>query len=310
MPATYNAGIETATLVSYLNRTFMDSVFEGTPTLAKLRERQKSFVGRRAVEPLLTSGNSTIQAMASGYDEVDFTPQAGLDKAEFPIVPFNVTVALSELEQDQNAGPDERVDLWKTKIEQAKLTAVDFLSQGIHSDGTDFTNQITGLKALVAATGTYAGINRGTTGNEFWRAYADTTTEALTDDDMMTAYNTASRGGRTYPDLIVTTQALWEKYGLSLVSNVRYEDVKMASSGFKTLQFMGTPIVWDPDCPAGVMYFLNSKYINLRYLKGWNLEFTPKRQPARQMVDGMICRWAGQLTTNSCRHQALLSGKS
>ncbi|MBA3758931.1 MAG: hypothetical protein H0X07_00190 [Gemmatimonadales bacterium] len=54
----------------------------------------------------------------------------------------------------------------------------------------------------------------------------------------------------------------------------------------------------------------NSKFINLRYLQGWNFQWTPEREPSRQLVKAIICKWAGQLTTNSPRHQALLSGKT
>jgi hypothetical protein len=306
----YQDGIEIATLVTYLNRKFVDQVFEGTPLLEKLRARQKSFVGRKAVEPLMTSGNTTGQWMASGYDEIDLTPQAGLEKAEFPLASFTHSVVMSDLERDQNKGPDERIDLWTAKVEQARLTAIDFLSSGLHSDGTSQANQITGLLAMVLDTGTYAGINRATAGNEYWKAYVDSTAEVLTDDDMMTAYNTASRGGRTYPDLILTTQALWEKYALTLTPNVRYDDVNKANLGFRQLQFMGAPVFWDPDVPTGYMYFLNTKFINLRYLQGWNFSWTPERKPSRQLVTAIICKWAGALTTNSPRHQALLSGKT
>lgn len=260
MPANANYGaMETAQLVSYLNREFSDQVFEGTPTLAKLKERRMKGMpgGRKFIVPLMTSGNTTAGWMLSGYDELDLTPQAGLTAAEYPIVAETVQVVLSELEQAQNRGPDERIKLWEAKIKQAKLTMIDIMSQGIHSDGTDESGQITGLKAMVESSGTYGGISR--TGNTFWQAYEDNDAEALDDDDMLAAYNTASRGGRNYPDLIVTTQALWQKYHAMLTPNVRYEDTKMANLGFRSLMFMGTPIVWDPDCPAGTMYFLKRK---------------------------------------------------
>ncbi|MBA3758933.1 MAG: phage major capsid protein [Gemmatimonadales bacterium] len=253
----YQDGHEIATVVTYLNRKFNDMVFEGTPLLAKLRERQKSFVGRKALEPIMTLANSTTQWMASGYDEVDLTPQAGLDKAEFPLVSMTTSVVMSDLERDQNRGPDEKIDLWTAKVEQAKMSAVDYLSTGLHSDGTAEANQITGLKALVSATGTYGGIARS--GNTYWQSFVDSTAEALTDDDMLTAYNTASRGGRTYPDLILTTQALWEKYALTLTPNIRYDDTTKANLGFSSLQFMGAPVMWDPDVPTGYMYFLEGE---------------------------------------------------
>lgn len=311
MPANANYGqMETSTLVRYLNNKFVDQVFEGTPTLAKLKERMQKGEpgGRKFIEPLMTSGNTTAGWLTSGYDELDLTPQAGLTAAEFPIVGHTVQVVLSELEQAMNRGPEAKIDLWDAKIEQAKLTMIDNFSTGIHSAGTDETGQITGFQAMVESSGTYGGIARS--GNTFWQAYEDNDAEALDDDDMLTAYNTASRGGRSYPDLIVTTQALWQKYHQMLTPNVRYEDTKMANLGFRSLMFMNAPVVWDPDVPAGTMYFLNTSFIKLRYLEGYNMAWTPKRQPTRQLVDVIICRWYGAMTASSVRHFAKLTAKT
>jgi hypothetical protein len=311
MPANANYGqMEASTAVTWLNKNFIDSVFEGTPTLAKFQSRLEKGMpgGRRFIVPLMTTGNNTAAWMTSGYDEFSLEPQAGLTAAEYPIVALGTSCVLSELEQAQNSGPDARVDLWKSKVKQAKLTMTDIMSQGIHSDGTDETGQITGLAALIESSGTYGGIARS--GNTFWQAYEDNTAEALDDDDMLVAYNTASRGGRTYPDLIVTTQALWQKYHAMLVPNVRYEDERMANLGFRSLMFMGTPIVWDPDCPAGVMYFINTEFIKLLYLEGYNMTWTPKMRPVRQLVDTMLCRWYGAMAAESVRHQAKLTAKT
>lgn len=312
MAATYGGQFDISNVAKYLSTKFNDQVMTGRPLLAKLNGRKKSLDGGYEFrEPLRTSTNTTGGwGNPGGYDQLDFTPQGGLEYATFPLKWKHKTVVMSQLEQDQNRGDSAKIDLWEEKIDQCKESFQQEMNSDLYKDGTQDANAIIGLKALVATTGTYAGINRATTGNEFWKANADTTTESLSDEDMLSMYNTSSQNGDSFPDLIVTTRALWEVYHQMLVTNARYEDVEMANLGFKTVTFQGIPVVWDNDCQSGTMYFLNTRKLFWRYLQGWDFNWTVKARMEQQLVDAMVVKWAGQLTTTSCRHQGLLSGKS
>lgn len=50
--------------------------------------------------------------------------------------------------------------------------------------------------------------------------------------------------------------------------------------------------------------------IQMLYLDGYNMTWTDKRQPARQLVDAIICRWYGAMAAESVRHQAKLTQKT
>ena len=77
---------------------------------------------------------------------------------------------------------------------------------------------------------------------------------------MTTMFNTLTIG-RVAPDLLLTTQSIYEAYETSLVAQKRFQSDSVADVGFQNLTFKGRPIVFDRDCPTGLMYFLNSKYI-------------------------------------------------
>ena len=79
---------------------------------------------------------------------------------------------------------------------------------------------------------------------------------------MATAYNSVSVGN-DHPDLILTTQTLFEKYESLLQPQLRYTDTKTAEAGFQNLLFKGAPIMYDVHAPAGTMFFINSKYLKL-----------------------------------------------
>jgi hypothetical protein len=310
--AVYTDQFDIANVVNYLNKHFSDQVFKGNPLMALLQEKgmKKSVDGGYTLrEPLMTGINSTAGWLPGSYDELDFTPQAGVAHADFPFKIYTVQVVMSELEQAQNRGGSKMIDLWEFKLEQAKKTAQAQFNADCYKDGTQDAAAVTGLEAIIATTGTYGGIARS--GNTFWQAgYVDATAETISENRMLTAFNTASQNGMEFPDLIITTRAIWQTYHGLLTDNVRYEDKTMANLGFKSLTFMGIPIVWDNDCPSGTMYFVDTDAIRLRYMEGYDLQWTGKRQPTRQLLDAIICRWYGNLTAQSIRTNAKLTGKS
>ena len=79
---------------------------------------------------------------------------------------------------------------------------------------------------------------------------------------MTRAYSAASIDN-DQPDLIVTTQPIFDAYESSLQANKRFDgDATLADAGFQTLRFKGATVVVDSHCDTGKMYFLNSKYLN------------------------------------------------
>jgi hypothetical protein len=60
---------------------------------------------------------------------------------------------------------------------------------------------------------------------------------------------------------------------------------KLGDAGFQSLGFKGRPIVWDEQCTAGYMYFLNTKHMKLVIHSDANFKTTqfvkPENQDAR-----------------------------
>ena len=79
---------------------------------------------------------------------------------------------------------------------------------------------------------------------------------------MRSMYNSTSIGS-DQPQLIITTQALYEAYEDSLVDQIRYTNTDMADAGFQNLMFKGCPITYDADQKPNVMDFLNLRYLRV-----------------------------------------------
>jgi hypothetical protein len=81
---------------------------------------------------------------------------------------------------------------------------------------------------------------------------------------------------------------------------------KMADYGFQTLEFMGKPIIADPNCPEGSIYFLNSKYMKWRVHKNANFATTKFRPDDTRLAKKQEILLTANLTINNARRFARL----
>jgi len=111
------------------------------------------------------------------------------------------------------------------------------------------------------------------------------------------------------PDLIVTTQTIYDAYESSLQANKRFEsNTELADAGFQTLAFKGASVVVDSHCPAGQMYFLNTKYLGFKvHSKRF---FSMEDFKSLEAMDSIQARifWMGQLCCSNPSRQGVMVG--
>ena len=252
------------TLANYRSQ-LTDNVFTARPLTYFLMDKGRIRMlngGTKIIEPLIYGKNSTVGSY-SGYDSLSLTPQEGISAAEYEWKQYAASISISGIEEAKNNGEQEIINLLEAKIMQAEESMRESFNTMFFADGTgNGGKDWNGLGNLVEASGTVGGINRATSGNEFWRSYEENTSAALTLAQMATAYNSVSVGN-DHPDMVLTTQTLFEKYEALLQPQLRYTDTKTADAGFQNLLFKAAPVVYDVHCTAGIVYFLNSKYLTL-----------------------------------------------
>lgn len=148
--ANYDALLST-TLANYRS-TLEDQAFTARPFMAFLKRKDRMKLkdgGVKIVDPLMYAQNQAAGSY-SGYDTLPLTASAGISSAEFPWKQYAATIAINGLEEAENSGTEELIDLLETKITQAEETVseqmdVMFLSDGSGNSGKDWW----GLKALV-----------------------------------------------------------------------------------------------------------------------------------------------------------------
>ena len=310
-----NANFDTllsTTLANYRNQ-LTDNVFTARPLSAALMDKGRVRMvsgGTKIVEPLIYGQNSTVGSY-SGYETISLTPQDGVSAAEYDWKQYAASIAISGIEEAKNNGEAEIINLLEAKIMQAEESMREGFNQMFFADGTGNSGKDwLGLGAIVESENTVGGINSAAAqGNDWWRSYEENTSTALTVAQMNTAYNSISVGN-DHPDLLMTTQTLFEKYESLLQPALRFTDTKYADMGFQNMLFKAAPVMYDVHCTAGVFYFLNTKYLTLvGHSDKWfqQTEFIrPENMDARYAL--IMCY--GNLTCRNRAKQGKLTAKT
>ena len=311
--------IVTTTLYSR-SRMIADNVTENNALLTKLKMKGKVKPfsgGREIIQELSHSENQTYKRF-SGYEILDISPSEVLSSAVYPIKQSAVAVTISGLEQLQNSGREQIIDLLDARIEVAEATMANNLSADVYSDGTASAGkQINGLQALVASspsTGTVGGINRAN--YSFWRNQTETGT-------VVSATNVQAQMQKLWvkqvrnadkPDLISMDNNFYQFFWQSLSDRQRFtsETSGMAKAGWDMLKFNTADVVLDGgvggSSPANRGWFLNCSYLFWRPHRDRDMvPLDNGRYSNNQDAMVQLILWAGNLCMSNAKLQGVLT---
>ena len=299
------------TLANYRDQ-LTDNVFTARPLTYFLMDKGRIRMldgGTKIVEPLIYGQNSTVGSY-SGYDTISLTAQAGISAAEYDWKQYAASIAISGIEEAKNNGEAEIINLLEAKIMQAEESMREGFNQMFFGDGTGNSGKNwNGLGNIVESGNTVGGIDSSDALNDWWRSYEENTAGALTLAQMATAYNSVSVGN-DHPDMVLTTQTLFEKYEALLQPQLRYTDTKTADAGFQNLLFKAAPVTYDAHAPAGTVFFLNSKYLTLVGHSGKWFSQTEFVRPENLDAQYALIMCYGNLTCRNRKKQGKLTAKT
>ncbi len=290
------------------SRTLSDNVSNHNALLRRLRENgnQTSVTGRDIVRELEYADNGTVQ-FYSGYETLDVSPSDVLSAAVFDYKQLAGNVTISGLEQIKNSGTEAIINLLEARINVLEKSLMNSLSTSLYSDGTGSSGkEVGGLQLLVAdaGTGTVGGINSSTF--TFFQNVQTTATSsafsvANVQTDMNTIYLQLVRGADS-PDLVMAGTNAYTAFLGSLQAIQRITSDDMARSGFTSLQYLNSDVVFDSACNTNRMYFLNTDYLRLEVAA--SRDFVPGEAKMSVNQDAMVTPmfWSGNLT---CSNRAL-----
>lgn len=316
-----------ATTIQNRSGKLADNVTNNNALLRRLRQRgnvRPVSGGNIIYQELMYNDPNTANAGSySGYDMIDITPNSPLSAAQFDLKQYASTVSISGMEELQNSGKEQIIDLLEGRIMVAEADLENRLSLDIYGDGTGNAGKdLTGLQAAIStspATGTYGAINRANW--TFWRNKAYSAVAdggaAATSANIIPYMNRLAVQlvrGTDKPDLIVADNEYYVMYMEALQAIQRVTSETDAAAGFASLKYNGAGIQSDVifdggiggNMPEKTMYFLNTKYLFFRPHRDRNFVPLRDRQSINQDATVRIIAWAGNLTCSGSQFQGVL----
>jgi len=318
-----------ATAIESRTKKIADNVTKNNALLARLNQKGniKTVSGGSQIYEEISFNENGNASWYSGYDLLPVAAQDVISAAQFTLKQIAVPVVISGLEQLQNSGREQMIDLLDARLSVAEATMKNLMSEGVYSNGTGYGGkQLVGIDAAVettisaSQTSTYAGISRSTW--SFWRNYStgsvtfpttDTTAATFIQVYLNTAWANLTRGSDR-PDLIIMDNNYWGVFVKSLQLIQRFTDPDTAKLGFPSVKYMDADVVLDGgiggfaytnSTTGGTAYLLNTDYFRLRPHKDRNMvALSPNRRYAvNQDAEVQILAWAGALTCNGPKFQ-------
>lgn len=249
-----------------------DNVFGSNPLFVFLMRKGKKLRGGSSiVQPVTLTKNSTAMSY-QGVETLNTAYQEEDSAAEFNWAQYAATVQISGFDEARNDGEAAVINIVSSKVQNAGAALRDKLGTDLQLDGTGNNGKnIIGLAAAIddsTNVGTYGNISRTTYTN--WRAVYSANGgagRALTLNLLQTQWGSASIDN-TRPNLIVTTQDVFNKYNSLLQPNLRYADSKLADMGFPNLFYNGRPFVVDQKVQTSAvdkLWGLNTNFLDLYF---------------------------------------------
>lgn len=292
----------------------VDNIFRGTAFMNALRRYSAVEMvngGLEIVQPLRYTKNTTVGSFDS-YDLLDTTPQDSETSVRYPWAQDYGTISISLTEEKKNQGRGKLLDILNQKIDDAMTSLKDLLNiQLLATAASSGSKDPISINEIVQSAPTTSPARVASIGNisgtaQTWWRNKFTNGGSFSVSDMNTMYNNVS-DGTDFPNLLMTSQTVYEYYENSLVGQIRYADTKMADAGFQSLLFKQTPLIWEP--LIGItdsMFFLNFKYLKLCMMTGMDFTTTDFIEPDNQAAKVAKILFMGNLICTARRRQGTL----
>lgn len=302
------------------NKPPVDQINFAHPLLSSLERNVMDFPGGKQyiVHQIRTSNADNSQWFGSD-GQVTYNNRKTVKQANFIWSNVHSGALLTEEELLQNGiSVTDDMKVTPTRSEVLQLTNLlkendevlmlghdEFLDYSLHLDGTQSTDAVPGLDALVSTdptTGIVGGINRATAGNEYWRnnfsTGISTGTAGTLTEEMEKQWRACTRYGGFQPDMILVGSKFLDAYRKDAKDTVDRQIILQGNgrttpsinAGVTGIYFKGVEVIWDPmldklaaDFPGATIpwdkrcYMLNSRFLKLNPATGqWK---QPRRPP-------------------------------
>lgn len=303
--------------------TMKNQIYKNNPILNKLvtNGQKKDASGTSLKWDEVIRGHEA-KGLFSGYDILASQPINPVGAFTEDYAQYYSTLSIAKDEMIKNSGNKEKLfDMVTIQTKNARATFNQDMGTALYGAGTAVGGKTTlaGLQKIVSATNTYAGYNRSTAANAFWRSTVDGTGYTLANlkDSTTTSYlpsimrtNLAAATYDAGPNVIATTDKIYNLYqDIAGAHNLRIDN-SSADLGFKGVTFgAGVTMIADKNCTTNYMYMLTTDDFELYVFS--EADFTMDSdgwvRPPNQLAYTAHIIWMGQIICRVPRQQAVLT---
>jgi len=292
-----------------------DAVVTNNALLYMLQQRgnvKVSSGGRAFTHPIYYKKNTSFGSYGK-LDTIGTPLMDDITRATYDIKIIAGSLVVSTFDEAANAGDKQKlIDLIEETRMGAETSMGEELGDQVFKDGSG-ANDFDGLQAIISDNQDAAlgGITPSST-NTYWRPYVDTTS--------VTGFNTSSAGltemnttlnaatyGRQGPKAVITTKTIYGLYEVGLTSQQRYVQTELADAAFRHLAFATMPVLFDDNCPASRMYFVDTASLWLQVLAKGNMKLSEWQPAHDQLARTALMYLFGNLTCGSRRTQGVIT---
>lgn len=281
-------GAAGAELTALTRRAFIPKmvvqIYNASPLMAALLANSQTASGGVSSVSVPVQGQAFVNTQSTDYSASFAQPaqQQGASLGEFNlkgiITPIPFYGMEGALQIDHAVIP-----ILAARMNDSTNSAVDFMAQGLYNNTTD-TLQMIGLPGAIddgTNLVTYGNINR--TSNTWWQAKVYAAGAAPTRLNVFQYIAGTAKNGAEMPTMGICGFGTFAKLAQDFIGVESYQiqpgmgfdsDADRPRSAFRALDVAGVPIYADPYCPEGVMYLINTNYLNLYVHSYANFAFT------------------------------------
>lgn len=272
------AGSVGAELTAVTRRAFIPKmvvqIYQTSPLLASLFANAQTASGGVSSVTVPLQGLPLTTTQWSDYSGSFNQPiaQQGISNAEFNlkslITPIPFLGMEGAVQMDHAIIP-----LIEARMNDSTNNAADAMCQALYNNSTN-NQQIIGLPGAVddgTNLVTYGGVNR--TANTWFQSKVYAAGSVAPTRILVMQYIAGvNKNGAEMPTFGVMGFGTWTKLSQDFVAQESYQiqpgngfdsDADRPRSGFRALDVAGVPIYADPYCPEGILYLINTNYLNL-----------------------------------------------
>lgn len=302
IPTSFDAA--TATSVADYSRTITDNIYNSNVVLRLLKERKRMIDGGVSIVYPLIKSDQNAGGFYLGASQLNTTQPDAETQVEYRWQNVYEPIQLTRDEERINSGAEHKIiSLIGEKIERSELAIQKRLEQAL-STPVNGANNLIDFETMVG-TGTLGTVAGST--DAYWQSTVTTSGSFAAQglSDMSTAtYAVASSADEDRPNLYLTNKTIFQYFEQTRLPLERIQNGNLTfNAGATNLTYKGVPIVYGNFIGSGLMFGLNTRYIDLCVDTETDFKMTPFVMPVNQTAKVAFILWRGNnVTMNRRRH--------